>query len=751
MGLRFVRVFPFLIAVSFLWGCPTRQALREPADSYGVAKLDSSAEDLARAKADFERDPKAPEAGRAAFILARHALRQARWGDLEIITARLGKESPNSIWLAPLLHLRLLGTGQAEGALRFLQRIDESLRRWPQDRDFNLAVRELTPAALSAASQSDLETFIASAPDGPLAPDVLFSLGSLLAKQGADEEASRALRSLVAKFPSAPGVPRAFEILRELSRKVPVNSRVIGVLLPETGPNAPLGTELAQGVRLALEDFKDGATPFEFAFADTAEDPALAVRSLQSLVAERQVIALIGPLFSKTALACAAEANALGVVLMTPAALSSRLTATGPYVFRAAITPEQQAGAIARFAVKERGFTRFATMAPDNAYGRSMAAAFTAALAAAGGTVLAESRYPPASSDFADPIVGIGGSDVSGFKEQDEEFRRAGQAELEVFLQKFFSAAGDLAPAPPVSSTIPVAPPSPSAPPPSSKVACFTLTPEPFTSELAQRLRAAALSKKTITVLQPESGTQYSVHITRAEVESQGATSSPEELALSELLGQASADRDAPLAVLISVHDAGTTVQAQTLECVLAMYDTRTGRQMARHDFKARRPLQTVGNRYGVEAVYLPVPGTHLLHICPQLVYHSLSVTLFGSDTWDDEALHKRPEAVTLDAYFTTPFWPDLADSRTADFTRRYKERYAAPPDAIAAAAYDAARLTMNAILRSDGTREGLRQALSETGSFDSVAGPATLSPQRDLVREPVILRIAGGAFVPAR
>jgi branched-chain amino acid transport system substrate-binding protein len=181
------------------------------------------------------------------------------------------------------------------------------------------------------------------------------------------------------------------------------------------------------------------------------------------------------------------------------------------------------------------------------------------------------------------------------------------------------------------------------------------------------------------------------------------------------------------------------------------MYDTRTGQRLARHEFRARRPLPGAGNRYGIEALYLPVSGTHLLHLVPQLVYHNLSVTLFGSDTWDDEALRKRPEAVTLDAYFTTAFWPDLPDSRTADFTRRYQERFAAPPDAIAAASYDAARLLMRAALDSDGTREGFRQSLAGSGSFDTVVGPAQLTAQRELEREPVILRISGGTIVPAR
>jgi len=761
MRLRCARASVLLGAGLLLWGCAGRHALRVPDDAYLVVRDDASEGELARAKAEFEADPTGPGAGRAVFVLVRHALHQSRWADTETLTARLEKAAPGGPWAAPLLFLRLHEASQTEGVLRLLQRIDDGLKRYPADQAFAGAARELAASAMTAATQSDLETLLAGSPDGPLAPDCLLALGQLGIQRGAEDEATRNLRSLVTKFPASPAVPRAFELLRELSKKIPVNAHIIGVLVPETGPSASLGASLSQGVRLAAETEREtSSSPFEFAFADTAEDPARAVRMLQTLVTERQVIALVGPLFSKTALACAAEANALGVALVTPAALLSRLTQTGPYVFRSALTPEQQAAAIARFAVESRQCRKFGILAPDTAYGRSMGAAFTAALLAAGGTVLVESRYPAAAADFGDAIVDVGGADIVGFKEADEEFRRAGQGELEVFLQKFFAAAGDLAPAPvpPSSATVAGEPAAPAAapaaanaPPPADRVACFTLTSEPYTAELAQRLRAASLPVKTVTVLAPESGTVYSMFLTSPEAESRGSVSGPEELALSELLGQAAVGRDAAMAVLVAVREESLSPQVQTLECSFAMYDTRTGRRIARHVFHARRPLPSGGNRYGIEALYLPVPGSHLLHLVPQLVYHNLSVTLFGSDTWDDDAMRKRPEAVTLEAYFTTAFWPDLPDSRTADFTRRYQERFAAPPDAIAAASYDAARLLMRASLASDGTREGLRQELASTGSFDSVVGPARLTPQRELEREPVILRIAGGAIVPAR
>jgi branched-chain amino acid transport system substrate-binding protein len=171
---------------------------------------------------------------------------------------------------------------------------------------------------------------------------------------------------------------------------------------------------------------------------------------------------------------------------------------------------------------------------------------------------------------------------------------------------------------------------------------------------------------------------------------------------------------------------------------------------VARHAFRSRRYLPPVGNRFRLDAVYAPVPGTQLVQIIPQMAYHGVSLPMLGSDSWDDDTLRKRPEAVTVDSCFTTGFWPDLEAPVTRRFVQRYKEAYAAPPDALAANAYDAAFLLMNAIGRSDRTREGLREAISAPMSFDGVCGAVRMTPQRDIEKDPIILRVANGTIATA-
>ncbi len=703
---------------------------------------------LAEAEGIVRHDPDSPEAARARYLLIRHAFDQDRYADMDEQIAQLEQSPAAGPWLPPAIYLKLLVTRKTEGALRLLQRIEGALVRFPDDAIFQEETQSLIPPALEACSQSDLETFLAVSPDGPLAPDALLTLGVMLRQQGTVDEANRTLRKLIAQHPSSSAALKAYPLLLELSRQIPTNPRVIGALLPVSGKHAAYGKSVTHGIELAVEEFETSREHFEFVIMDTGKDSEQALQSMDVLLKEKQVIALFGPLFSATALVCAAEANTVGVVMLTPSALDTKLTQTGPYVFRATLTLEQQAKSMAEFGVQTRGLGRFGILAPDSAYGRSLSEAFGAEVTALGGTVIVESRYPPDTNDFSQAIVEVGGADIVAYKEEEEKSRRAAQTELEVFLQKFFQTIK--ARPRPASSGTAESESLHASLPSISRVACLTLTAEPFTNELSRRLRAAAMPHKTIKVLKPKSATGFSAYLTHADIQSTGQLSSAEELSLAELLSQQTEAKDAPLTVLISVTPSSITEQEEFLQCTLAMYDSRTAHQLTMHGFITRRPLPPQSNRYKLEALYIPTTGKKLMHIVPQLVYHDLDLPLLGSDIWNDKALRKKPEAINLKAFFTVSFWPEL-DRHTRKFTRRYQKHYAARPDSLAANAYDAARLLMEAILRSDGTREGLRQTLAEFGEFKGVTGLLTMTPQRETEQEAVVLKINNGTITPVK
>ncbi len=102
--------------------------------------------------------------------------------------------------------------------------------------------------------------------------------------------------------------------------------------------------------------------------------------------------------------------------------------------------------------------------------------------------------------------------------------------------------------------------------------------------------------------------------------------------------------------------------------------------------------------------------------------------------------------------YFSNHYSPDDADPAVQKFVSDYKARYGTVPDALAATAYDAARIMFDAIKRAnslDGA--AIRAALAATNEFPGVTGKVTFNENRDAVKPIVMIKIQeGGKFVVA-
>ena len=81
-------------------------------------------------------------------------------------------------------------------------------------------------------------------------------------------------------------------------------------------------------------------------------------------------------------------------------------------------------------------------------------------------------------------------------------------------------------------------------------------------------------------------------------------------------------------------------------------------------------------------------------------------------------------------------------------FVADYKKRYNEVPDALAAVAYDAGRIMIDAIKRAGDTdRAKLRDALAETKNFPGVTGNITIDEERNAIKPAVILQVKGSEF----
>jgi hypothetical protein len=88
----------------------------------------------------------------------------------------------------------------------------------------------------------------------------------------------------------------------------------------------------------------------------------------------------------------------------------------------------------------------------------------------------------------------------------------------------------------------------------------------------------------------------------------------------------------------------------------------------------------------------------------------------------------------------------DDPDEKVKTFVTNYKNKYNIIPDALAATAYDAAKIMFDAIRRAnslDGT--AIRDALAQTKDFPGVTGVVNFNAQRDSVKPIVMIKIQEG------
>ena len=159
----------------------------------------------------------------------------------------------------------------------------------------------------------------------------------------------------------------------------------IGHLASYTGPLGYIGPVTERGVELAIRDINAAGgvlgRDVVLVAADTAGDPAQAVREARRLIETEGVHAIIGGSGSEVTLTFVEEvAGPLGVPVITPSASSPRLAAAddGGYLFRAISSAGLQARALAALAARE-GIDNVGVLYRDDAWGRGYFEAFDAA------------------------------------------------------------------------------------------------------------------------------------------------------------------------------------------------------------------------------------------------------------------------------------------------------------------------------------------------------------------------------------
>ena len=155
----------------------------------------------------------------------------------------------------------------------------------------------------------------------------------------------------------------------------------IGALIPETGPAAPYGRTIRQGIDIAVADINakggvSGGHKLMVEYRDTKTSTSQAQVGFQELL-DLHVPAIIGPGTSSVALALIPSINKAKMLMISPSVSSPRLTGEGgQWFFRVYPSDVVEGFRMANFC-REMFWTRVAVIASDDPFGQGIADVFT--------------------------------------------------------------------------------------------------------------------------------------------------------------------------------------------------------------------------------------------------------------------------------------------------------------------------------------------------------------------------------------
>jgi ABC-type branched-subunit amino acid transport system substrate-binding protein len=190
------------------------------------------------------------------------------------------------------------------------------------------------------------------------------------------------------------------------------NSVKIGVLLPlmkflpPGASGGRVGTEVLQGIQLALAEYAERAEPglisIDLDIRDSQRNADSIRHIVSSFTADSSIVGIIGPLFSDETLTAATAAMEQSIPLISPTATDDSVAMTGDYIFQANTTSSMRGKVLAQYAVSVLGARTIAVIASDAPTSQMQADSFVVEAERLGGKILFNQRYKKGDVDLRD-------------------------------------------------------------------------------------------------------------------------------------------------------------------------------------------------------------------------------------------------------------------------------------------------------------------------------------------------------------
>jgi len=218
---------------------------------------------------------------------------------------------------------------------------------------------------------------------------ILYTLARVELNADRKKDAQRDFELLIRRFPDTRYSMELNDYMRVIS--LGETTGRIGVLLPLTGKFAASGQKLLELLKKFQQEKKP---PFSIVTQDTKSDAVEAILAANRL-AEDKVDFIIGPIFSFEAYGVCGLTYAKSMPVILPV-LESRFEAI-PLVYTTSPSSEEQARAIARYAVNQMQLNTFAVIYPEITKFKDLAQAFQSEVVKCGKQVTISESFDPDS------------------------------------------------------------------------------------------------------------------------------------------------------------------------------------------------------------------------------------------------------------------------------------------------------------------------------------------------------------------
>lgn len=239
---------------------------------------------------------------------------------------------------------------------------------------------------------------------GQFKADALYFYALNMLQEGRILEAKNYFSEVISQAPNTLLAEQAQKSLDQIDSQTRVSTNTIGVVLPLSGKYKSIGRQTLQGLQLALGvSGSKNLHNIRLAIVDSQDNSDIARKGVEQLVNENQVIAIVGGLTNKTGITVAEKCQEIGVPFL---GLTKKedLTQAGSFVYRNALTAEEQVGTLLDVVMNKLKIKRFAILYPNDPFGVQYANNFWQQVLERGGKVNAAQVYNANEDDFSNHV-----------------------------------------------------------------------------------------------------------------------------------------------------------------------------------------------------------------------------------------------------------------------------------------------------------------------------------------------------------